>query len=132
MSAERLEEIRSAQLGNWYSEPWHEDYVVASGDEPAYNRVVCGNTTLATLPDFAGPIALWICDAHQAVPQLLAEVERLTALLEQSGALPVVEELEGCWRVRWSASLPEPRGRFFRTRAAADEWMAKLKAGEVR
>lgn len=78
VSRERLEEIRSMQLGDWYAGPWLQGYVEGDGEEPAYYRVTADDgTVLATLPDFAGPVAVWMCDAHDAVPELLAEHGRL-------------------------------------------------------
>jgi hypothetical protein len=81
LSAERLAQIRETQLGDWYSGEWVQDYVESDGEEPAHYVVTEreSNTVLAMLPDWAGPIALWMADAHEAVPELLAEVERLRA-----------------------------------------------------
>ncbi|MEU5733814.1 hypothetical protein ABZ797_33580 [Streptomyces antimycoticus] len=78
---EREAEIRETHPGEWYDGPWTQDYVDSNGDEPAYCRVVHqeSGTTLATLPDFAGPIALFIADAHDAVSELLAELDRVRA-----------------------------------------------------
>ncbi|MEU1908442.1 hypothetical protein [Streptomyces hygroscopicus] len=79
LSPEREAEIRETHPGEWYEGPWAQDYVDSNGDEPAYCRVVHqeSGTVLATLPDFAGPIALFIADAHDAVPELLAELDRI-------------------------------------------------------
>ncbi len=78
---EREQEIRETHPGEWYDGPWTHGYVDSNGDEPAYCRVVHqeSGTVLATLPDFAGPIALFIADAHDAVPELLAELDRVRA-----------------------------------------------------
>jgi hypothetical protein len=80
----------------------------------------------------AGKHQEWLVDSEYGHACPWCEIERLTALLQDSGALPVVEELDGCWRVRWREASPVQRGRFFRSRDEADAWMAKLKAGEVR
>ncbi|MEV0779245.1 hypothetical protein [Streptomyces sp. NPDC050428] len=92
LTPEREQEIRETHPGTWYDGPWTQDYVDADGDEPDYCRVVHHESgeVLATLPDFAGPIALFIADAHDAVPELLAELDRVRAraeelLLEASG-----------------------------------------------
>ncbi|MEU0393876.1 hypothetical protein ABZ208_14035 [Streptomyces sp. NPDC006208] len=79
LTPEREQEIRETHPGEWYGGEWTQDYVESDGSEPAYCRVVHheSGTTLATLPDFAGPIALFIADAHDAVPELLAEIDRL-------------------------------------------------------
>lgn len=83
LTPEREQEIRESVLGEWYDGPWTQDYVDAEGDEPDYCRVVHheSGTVLATLPDFAGPIALFIADAHDAVPELIAELDRVRAEL---------------------------------------------------
>lgn len=77
LSPQREQEIRETHPGEWYDGPWTQDYVDSNGDEPAYCRVVHheSGTTLATLPDFAGSIALFIADAHDAVPELLATLD---------------------------------------------------------
>lgn len=79
LTPEREAEIRAAHPGYWYAGPWCSEYVDGQADEPASYRVVHqeSGTTLATLPDWAGPIALFVADAHDAGPELLDEVERL-------------------------------------------------------
>ncbi|MEU8756251.1 hypothetical protein AB0C88_37765 [Streptomyces chartreusis] len=82
LTDEQLNEYAEAHPGDWYSGEWRSEYVEATGDdesEAAYYRVfhVASGAELATLPDWAGPIALFIADAHDAVPALLAEVRRL-------------------------------------------------------
>ena len=42
-------------------------------------EVTCAGTVLATLPDWAGNLALWIADARDDVPQLLASLDQLRA-----------------------------------------------------
>lgn len=81
---EQLNEIAETHPGDWYSGEWRSEYVEASGDdesECAYYKIfhVASGAVLAELPDWAGPIALFIADAHDAVPVLLAEVRRLRA-----------------------------------------------------
>ncbi|MFF4746845.1 hypothetical protein [Streptomyces sp. NPDC001268] len=81
LSPEREQEIRESHPGDWYAGEWRSEYVDDCGD--AYYRVIHVEgesvTRLAMLPDWAGPIALFIADAHDAVPELLAEVDRLRA-----------------------------------------------------
>lgn len=82
LTDERLTEITETHPGDWYSGEWRSEYVEATGDdesECAYYRIfhVASGAELATLPDRAGPIALFMADAHEAVPALVAEVRRL-------------------------------------------------------
>lgn len=78
LSGERLAEIESVQLGEWLAGGWCTEYVEGDGEEPACYRVKSAEgIVLATLPDWAGPIATLLADAHEAVPELLAEVRRL-------------------------------------------------------
>lgn len=81
LSAERLDEILSCQPDGWLEAPWMFAHVETDGDEPAYIRVfeVASGTTVATLPDWAGNLAMWIADAREAMPELLSEVGRLRA-----------------------------------------------------
>jgi predicted nuclease with TOPRIM domain len=93
LSPERLAEIRDTDPGDWYRAPWTTEYVDSDGDEPDYYRVKSEGETIATLPDFAGPLALFIADAREAVPELLGEVDRLTAeLAKYVGHEPTVAE----------------------------------------
>lgn len=94
MTPAREQEIRETHPGGWYDGPWTHDYVEGEGGEPDYWRVVHheSGTALATLPDWAGGIALFIADAHDAVPELLAEVNRLRKALSE--AADQVAELE--------------------------------------
>lgn len=88
LSPEREAEIRETPLGDWYAGPWYSEYVEGQGGEPASYRVVHreSGTVLATLPDWAGPIALLLADAHDAVPELLAELDRVRAELKKACA----------------------------------------------
>ena len=112
LSLEREQEIRESHPGAWYGGPWTQDQVDSDGSDPAYCRVVHhqSGTVLATLPDFAGGIALFLADAHDAVPELLAEVDRLRARVGEleERALPDFGE--------HLARLATPEGR-----AAAEE-----------
>lgn len=92
LTPERLREIRGTQLGDWYAGPWVQRYVEPVGDEPGRYEVVHeeSGTVLATLPDWAGCLALFIADAHDAVPALGFEVTRLRAALS-AAADDVVE-----------------------------------------
>lgn len=78
LSPERLAEIRDTDPGEWYRAPWATDYVDSDvdSDEPAYWRVISEGATIATLPDWAGGLALFIAAAREDVPALLAELDR--------------------------------------------------------
>lgn len=79
LTPEREAEIRQTHPGDWYAGPWYSEYIDGQADEPAYYRVVHqeSGTVLATLPDWAGPLAAFTADAHDAGPELLDEVKRL-------------------------------------------------------
>jgi acyl-CoA reductase-like NAD-dependent aldehyde dehydrogenase len=57
-------------LGNWYEGPWTQRETADGSYEVVHSAT---GTVLATLPDFAGPIALWMCVARDAFPVLLKE-----------------------------------------------------------
>lgn len=87
LTDEELNEITESHPGDWYSGEWRSEYVEATGDdesECAYYKLfhVASGAVLAELPDWAGPIALFMADAHDSVPALLAEVRRLRAQLD--------------------------------------------------
>ncbi|MGW6454987.1 hypothetical protein ACWF94_03530 [Streptomyces sp. NPDC055078] len=82
LSSERLQDIRECDLGDWYRGAWRIEGIDPDDPgEPAYCTVthVESGTVLATLPDWAGLIAVAIAEWHEAVPELLAEVDRLRA-----------------------------------------------------
>lgn len=81
LSSERLTEIVESHPGDWYSGEWRSQDVDSTDDEVGHYVVKhqASGTVLAELPDWAGPIALFIADAHDAVPELVAEIRRLRA-----------------------------------------------------
>lgn len=104
LTPEREQEIRETHPGEWYDGPWTQEYVDSEGGDPAYCRVVHHKSgeVLATLPDFAGPIALFIADAHDAVPELLGELDRLRTDVEnlrlETAGLRSQLALHASWR----------------------------------
>ena len=121
---EREQEIRETQLGNWYDGPWTQGYVEGSGDDLAYYRVkhAESGTTLATLPDWAGPIALFIADAHDAVPELLAELDRVRVERDQ-----YANHLDGIHLAQWEDKQEAATGRATKIRERADRRMEKCR-----
>lgn len=79
LSESRLAEIESVQLGEWMAESWFQRESEDCG-HGRYEVHTADGVVLAHLPDWAAPIALWMADAHEAVPELLAEVRRLRAV----------------------------------------------------
>lgn len=92
MTDEELESIEQAHVGDYLGNGWTQDYIEGNGDEPAYYRVATATgTVLATVPDWAGSIALFLVEAHDYVPKLLAEITRLRAENERlRAAQPVI------------------------------------------
>ncbi|MFF7411563.1 hypothetical protein [Streptomyces lydicus] len=91
LTPKREQIIRQQQPGDWLAEPWMiREAATAEGD---VWQVTLEGKVLATLPDWAGNLALWIAETHDDVPELLGEIDRLrariaelTALLEQAQA----------------------------------------------
>lgn len=85
LTQDRLAEIAESHPGDWYSGEWRTEYVDSTTDEPSYYVVKHqeSGTVLAELPDWAGPIALFIADAHDAVPALLDRVAELESALAE-------------------------------------------------
>lgn len=100
LSDERLAEIRSVQLGCWYSGEWRLNHPSGStGPVQIVHTSGQGDTVLAELPDFAVDIAVFIADAHEAVPELLAEVDRLR--VEHDELLAELDGRDEEARERW-------------------------------
>jgi hypothetical protein len=82
LSPERLAEIRSTLLGDWLAGGWRVRNVTSTDDSRDRSEVflpdaTAEETVIATFPDWADPVAVFLADAHEAVPELLAEVDRL-------------------------------------------------------
>lgn len=79
LTDEQLEAVQQT-LHDHLGPNWTQDYVEGSADEAAYYRVATAEgTVLATVPDWAGSIALFLVEAHDYVPKLLAEITQLRA-----------------------------------------------------
>lgn len=137
LSESRLAEIESVQLGEWMAGEWRTEYVEGDGESAAYYLVKSAEgIALAELPDWAGPIATLLADAHEAVPELLADNARLHKLVlrltggKDAGVQNVrIRRSEaGKWRVRWNQD-GRPRAKGFPTEAEAQVWAEELKAG---
>jgi hypothetical protein len=63
---------------------WTQEYVEGTADEPAYYRVATSaGTVVATVPDWAGSVALFLAEAQDYVPLLLGEIRRLKGALAE-------------------------------------------------
>ncbi|NJA56692.1 hypothetical protein [Streptomyces sp. NEAU-H3] len=101
LTPERLREICDVQPGDWYAGPWTQRLVEPAGDEPGRCEVVHeeSGTVLAVLPDWAAGIALFIADAHDAVPELAVKAGQLRAeLTARPSRAEVLREAEGVVR----------------------------------
>ncbi|MFE9844755.1 hypothetical protein [Streptomyces goshikiensis] len=84
MSSQREAIVRREMADPTYAGTWHIRDVAVNGVDVW--EVTHGKTVLATLPDWGGNVALWIADARDDVPQLLALVDQLRAELTESNA----------------------------------------------
>ncbi|MEW2266910.1 hypothetical protein [Streptomyces sp. NPDC047868] len=72
-------EARTYDLGEWLTGPWVQQPVESpDGDHYTVTHKASGQL-LATLPHWAGSIALWMCVARDAFPALLADNDQLRA-----------------------------------------------------
>lgn len=79
LTDEQLEAIEQT-LHDRLGPNWTQDYVEGDSEEPAYYRVATAQgTVVATVPDWAGSMALFLVEAHDYVPKLLGEIRRLRA-----------------------------------------------------
>jgi hypothetical protein len=82
LSPERLTEIRSTLLGDWLAGGWRVRNVTSTDcrdrSEVFLPDATTEDTVIASFPDWADSVAVFLADAHEAVPELLAEVDRLS------------------------------------------------------
>ena len=96
MSPQREAIVRREMADTTYGGTWHiRENEVAGVD---VWEVTHQKTVLATLPDWGGNLAMWIADARDDIPQLLALVTQLRAELTESNAK--LEIAEGQTRER--------------------------------
>lgn len=94
LTAERLAEIARKQPGEWLPGAWVIHQVEEDGESPDVWQVIhqASGQVLATLPGWAGNLALWMADTHEELPAVLAETIRLRA--EYAEAAATVARLE--------------------------------------
>jgi hypothetical protein len=79
-------EARTYDLGEWLAGPWVQELIESEdGDHYQVTHKESGQV-LATLPAWAGSIALWMCVARDAVPALLADNAELSSQLASQRA----------------------------------------------
>lgn len=82
MTPEREAVVRRQQPGEWLPEPWMiREATTADGD---VWQVTHRGQVLATLPDWAGNLALWMAETREDVPELLTVIDGLRAELAQA------------------------------------------------
>lgn len=87
LTDDQLNAIAAAHVGDYLGFEWTQEYVEGDGDDPAYYRVQTKNgLTVATLPDWAGGVALFLPEAHDAVPALVVEVQHARRVLARLDA----------------------------------------------
>lgn len=113
LSEQQLAEIRDVDPGDWYAGPWTVEYVETNGDDFAHYVVKePDGQIVASLPDWAGPLAHFIAEARTAMPALVAEVERLRAALSEATDTVAERDSEiGGWSAR-VAKLEAERGQW--------------------
>ncbi|MGW0034771.1 hypothetical protein ACWDXD_33760 [Streptomyces sp. NPDC003314] len=86
MTPKRERIVRQQQPGEWLAGPW----TIRETESPADSRVVWevlhheSKQVLATLPDWAGNLALWIAESHEDIPELLTEIDTLRAKVTEA------------------------------------------------
>lgn len=76
LTDQRFEEIRQGQPTEWLPNPWKIHQIESDGEAPGCWQVLHEGTVIATLPDWAGNLALWMAGAPEDIRDLLTEVER--------------------------------------------------------
>ncbi len=87
LTDDQLHAVQTAHVGDYLGFGWTQEYVEGTGDDPAYYRVqTADGTTVATMPDWAAGVALFLPEAHDAVPALVAEVMQARRILARLDA----------------------------------------------
>ncbi|GAA3268086.1 hypothetical protein [Streptomyces lavendulae] len=81
MSPQREAIVRREMADTTYAGTWHIRESTVDGTDVW--EVTHQGTVLATLPDWGGNLAMWIADARDDVPQLLALVAHLRVELAE-------------------------------------------------
>jgi hypothetical protein len=115
LTPEREAIVRQQQPGDWLAGAWTIRETQIDGTDVW--QVVHAGQVLATLPDWAGNLALWIAETHEDVPELLATIDRLRAdrdafraeVLNEAADAVVVENDRMLWATKpgkhWAADL---------------------------
>jgi len=115
LTPEREAIVRQRQPGDWLPDAWLiRDVETVDG---TVWQVLHRDTVLATLPDWAGNLALWIAEVHEDVPELLATIDRLRSdrgafraeVLNEAADTVVAENDRMLWATKpgkhWAADL---------------------------
>ena len=115
LTPEREAIVRQRQPGDWLPDAWLiRDVETVDG---TVWQVLHRDTVLATLPDWAGNLALWIAEVHEDVPELLATIDRLRSdrgalraeVLNEAADAVVAENDRMLWATKpgshWAADL---------------------------
>jgi hypothetical protein len=98
LTDEQLEQVEMT-LHDHLGPGWTQEYVEGTADEPAYYRVATSaGTVVATVPDWAGSVALFLAEAQDYVPQLLGEIRRLRAQVAAGSTVGVELLAERAYR----------------------------------
>lgn len=100
MTPQRERIVRQQQPGEWLAGLWTiREVEPSNGGRMTWEVLHQGSKqVLATLPDWAGNLALWIAESHEDIPELLTEIDALRARvaeLESAAICPSVARLHG-------------------------------------
>lgn len=99
LTSQREAIVRQQQPGDWLSGAWTIRETTVDGTDVW--QVLRGKTVLATLPDWAGDLALWIAETHEDVPELLATLDAVRAELAARPSRAEVLREAKCEVIAW-------------------------------
>jgi hypothetical protein len=97
LSEKREAIVRQNQIDGWLPGAWLiREATIDNNDETSDGidvwQVTRDGTVLATLPDWAGNLALWIAETHDDIPELLATIDQARA--ERDGYKAEAEQMK--------------------------------------
>jgi hypothetical protein len=135
MSEERLAEIRSVVLTGWLGGRLYVRATYTDEKVTGYTVERSDGAVIARFPEWAESAAVFLADAHEAVPELLADNARLRAEVARLTPAPkpaitrvrVRETEHHGWSIWYRLHGKNRRAQDFPSKPSADDFVDQLR-----